>query len=1097
MRKKWTAAILSLVLCLCLVPGFALQRAQAAEQPLEITGADLLRGSRSNVNRDLIAFNAQEDGLAFRGVYETNRPVAKIALKKGVTLTESFDMAYEILDADAGCSMDLGIICGDVDEVWMDPWDFLGIDWNDPGSVAKFSNIGGLTVRLNMSAAAGATVMFKGMGSDRIDAAFAVAGSTNTIPFAKEGTISYRLEGEDWSIYANGTKLVLEPTATLLNPAGGEGSQVLLNKVLNLMKGKEVFVFSDMSGQDGETSAVKLKSVCGRALRSPVEEDGLIGDSSYDKAPADKIEFSIAENYYLEMDGYRDAAFTYMSQPYQNPAFEMTEQGLKISGKDRLYGVNADLTYLTALRKLDGFSAVLVLGDMPATTSTLNSSVAMTLNGQKFASYYAWNSIYVKITFPYADMTKGAYATVWLWDKPVGAANVLKAEMPAQFIPLNADREIVVKVRNLNGNHYVYVNGVKFGQGYESAMTATVQAIQNEFYFSTMNVTSNLADGLAPVESVWNGVGSHYVKQIDGAAVVNELPTMIVAEAPYAPCEKDVTASSVKLSFSREQPGRGDSDFTVDGYLVERYADGNLEKTIVLKGADNRTFTDTGLKAATRYTYRVYSVQGVESDSPVRLVAYKPIAVTTLKASAAAAAAGVLWLPTVGGALLGAALIAVLAFLTVKVLRRPRIRTAATVSVRPVKAVKGRSVALRGVTLALSLCLTLGMFTACGGCDNTPGPGPEPDPTVEEKYLDTFENITTPSWRSGVMYNETVLPLKRGSAPASGKLAFAPKKILSVRDYCLEITYEQGRDYTVDENGVITLTEDSRCPSLKDTDLIYATRPQGVEGLFEFPSSSSKTPNLMYTETPFLVRHQLCVTYEYDNSAFRADAVSVANPEKLPGLRRKLDSDEPLRLAVLGDSISEGANSSGKFGISPYQPTYASLFRQYLEKTFDRDVDFKNFSMGGMTSAWGASRAFAVGQYNPDVVILSFGANDGGTGTDNSVTPVSVNAFMQNIRDAIYNVRKYNPNCEFILVSSMMMNPAGGAFGIQDKYADAMTEFAANDNSVVAVDMYHLYEYLVNDCGKQYIDLNSNNVNHPNDFYIRMYAMNIIAALWS
>lgn len=141
MRKKWTAAILSLVLCLCLVPGFALQRAQAAEQPLEITGADLLRGSRSNVNRDLIAFNAQEDGLAFRGVYETNKPVAKIALKKGVTLTESFDMAYEILDADAGCSMDLGIICGDVDEVWMDPWDFLGIDWNDPGSVAKFSNI--------------------------------------------------------------------------------------------------------------------------------------------------------------------------------------------------------------------------------------------------------------------------------------------------------------------------------------------------------------------------------------------------------------------------------------------------------------------------------------------------------------------------------------------------------------------------------------------------------------------------------------------------------------------------------------------------------------------------------------------------------------------------------------------------------------------------------------------------------------------------------------------------------------------------------------------------------------------------------------------
>lgn len=61
-----------------------------------------------------------------------------------------------------------------------------------------------------------------------------------------------------------------------------------------------------------------------------------------------------------------------------------------------------------------------------------------------------------------------------------------------------------------------------------------------------------------------------------------------------------------------------------------------------------------------------------------------------------------------------------------------------------------------------------------------------------------------------------------------------------------------------------------------------------------------------------------------------------------------------MRLAVLGDSISEGANSSGKLNIAPYQPIYSSLFRRYVEKTFSVDIDFQNYSMGGMASEWGA-----------------------------------------------------------------------------------------------------------------------------------------------
>ena len=78
-----------------------------------------------------------------------------------------------------------------------------------------------------------------------------------------------------------------------------------------------------------------------------------------------------------------------------------------------------------------------------------------------------------------------------------------------------------------------------------------------------------------------------------------------------------------------------------------------------------------------------------------------------------------------------------------------------------------------------------------------------------------------------------------------------------------------------------------------------------------------------------------------------------------------------------------------------------------------------------------------------------------------------------------------------------MPNPAGGAFGIQGDYASAVEEFCKGKSDAVSVNMYRLHEYFCKERGKNYIDMSSNNVNHPNDFLIRLYAMNIIGALWN
>jgi len=47
---------------------------------------------------------------------------------------------------------------------------------------------------------------------------------------------------------------------------------------------------------------------------------------------------------------------------------------------------------------------------------------------------------------------------------------------------------------------------------------------------------------------------------------------------------------------------------------------------------------------------------------------------------------------------------------------------------------------------------------------------------------------------------------------------------------------------------------------------------------------------------------------------------------------------------------------------------------------------------------------------------------------------------------------------------------------------------------VVAWDIGSMHQDLLT-AGKKYLDMTSNNVNHPNDFIARIYAMNVLSLL--
>lgn len=271
MLKRSLGFLFSLVgILLCLgivVTGAGSFEAMAAESDgatvVAVTNADILRGARNNVNRNLTAYNAEPDGVTVRGVFETNKPIIKAAVKKGITFADGFTVQTEIIEGD-GCTMDIGILCGDVDEAWLDPWDFLGIDMSDPGSLAKFRAIGGVTVRFSMSGPSVSTVMMKGMGEAPNTAAFAVAGVTKTVPFVRERSLAFEKEGGSWKLRSGDTELTVEENATMLNPQGAQKAQSFLDATLNGFAGKEVYVFVASEGGDGASSALKIK---GRAAR--------------------------------------------------------------------------------------------------------------------------------------------------------------------------------------------------------------------------------------------------------------------------------------------------------------------------------------------------------------------------------------------------------------------------------------------------------------------------------------------------------------------------------------------------------------------------------------------------------------------------------------------------------------------------------------------------------------------------------------------------------------------------------------------------------------------------------------------------------------
>ncbi|MBM3458857.1 MAG: SGNH/GDSL hydrolase family protein [Armatimonadetes bacterium] len=289
-----------------------------------------------------------------------------------------------------------------------------------------------------------------------------------------------------------------------------------------------------------------------------------------------------------------------------------------------------------------------------------------------------------------------------------------------------------------------------------------------------------------------------------------------------------------------------------------------------------------------------------------------------------------------------------------------------------------------------------------------------------------------------------------------------------------------GRDYLVaPESRVLRLPDGSRIP-FRTQAALYPPRgsPQSIA------EAAGGRSNLFWSEGHVFHDLQVRVEYEHESrwSGTRPREADKELSRSIARLRRR----EAFRLVVLGDSISEGYNASGFVRAAPHQPPYAELVAERLRTHGNQSVILHNLSVAGKSTPWGLEQIPAVVREAPDLVVLAFGMND----ASGRRSPTE---FAANIRKMIEQARAGLPECEFILVASMVGNPewSHSAPDLYPRYREELRKLQGP--GVAVADLTTLWLDLLE--RKRFTDLTGNGVNHPNDYGHRLYAGMILGLL--
>ena len=346
-----------------------------------------------------------------------------------------------------------------------------------------------------------------------------------------------------------------------------------------------------------------------------------------------------------------------------------------------------------------------------------------------------------------------------------------------------------------------------------------------------------------------------------------------------------------------------------------------------------------------------------------------------------------------------------------------------------------------------------------------------PESPVTDRYdLDT---CMAPYWLGDTVYNESVMVVRDEEERLQPiPLLYPATEILEVRSSDWKRLYRRGEDWDL-KDGRLVIPEGSSVPIM--THAQYYPQTKVENEAFDMVGGGY----VVFREGYYFYERQIAVTYRHTETWKGFTPLYKGN--LLPRTLEKLENRKPLSLVLYGDSVMQGANSTGAENLPPHVPTLFNLFIQNLAARYGTDaISAVNTAEGGQTSEWGMKQAAQrVAAHQPDLVVINFGVNDGSNG---DMDPL---VYKYNMKGILGITRELCPQAEFLLISPCMPHPQVlFTHGSQEKYEGKLLELEEEGVAVAQVNSFHR-EILRR---KRFSDISGNNVNHANDFTARMIA---------